>query len=316
MVRVFGAVRAARTAGAAGTAVALLAAAGCGLAGGGDGGAAAGSADSVYLSLGDSLAVGVQPDGEGGAGETRDGYTDMLYRTLRDTDSSLRHERLGCGGEDTTTFIGGGVQGCGGRYPEGSQLAEAERFLLERGDDVALVTIGIGGNNFTSCVDVAGEGADAAASVDEDCVDDGMERLELEAPEIAGRLADAAAPGTQLVGMTYFNPFAAALLIDGGDGAGAGGGAELAEYGAGVLEEMNGILRDAYGDAGFAVADVAEAFDSGQIRGGDGADAPPAAAEAACDYTWMCDPDRGPDVHTNPAGARLIAETFADAAGS
>lgn len=311
------------------------------------------SGERYYLSLGDSLAVGVQPDGEGGFEETTDGYTDALYRTLKDERPSLRHERMGCGGEDTTTFKDGGLELCGERYTEGTQLAQAERFLEEHRGQVDLVTVDIGGNNFTGCVDLGGGGPEAPegavaepeepeegedsgdggtpdVELDRDCVEDGLERLEEEVPEITSRLRAAAGPDVQIIGMTYYNPFLAALLLedsaaDGGEdgdeegeGAQDGGGDgdspaedELVDYATDVLVEMNDILRTSYSDAGMQVADVEEAFESENFEVPEDGDSDmPTNVQYICDYTWMCNTEDGPDIHTNQAGAQHIAQTF------
>ena len=76
---------------------------------------------TYYLSLGDSLAAGQQPTGDWSRG-----YADQLYQWEKLRHPTLRHEKLGCaGGETTTTFRFGGI--C--TYPHGSQLAEAMAFL-------------------------------------------------------------------------------------------------------------------------------------------------------------------------------------------
>jgi len=295
-----------------------LAASGCAAeqapAGGSSGsGGSQGAAERYYLSLGDSLSVGIQPDGEGGQKETPDGYTDALFRSLHDRDPSLRHERMGCAGEDTGTFLSGGLKECGERYAGKSQLAWAEGFLERNRDRVDLVTVDIGGNNFLGCVALEGAaGPGQEVSVDRQCVQDGLDRLEEEAPEIASRLRAAAGPDVQLVGMTYYNPFLAARLLgDAVELEGAGGPEELADYSTEVLDEANGVLRTAYTDAGFEVADAAEAFgteDSGVPEGSE--TGIPANVQAVCDYTWMCDTSAGPDIHTNQAGALRIAGAF------
>ncbi|NYI96161.1 lysophospholipase L1-like esterase [Streptomonospora nanhaiensis] len=300
------------------------------------------SGKHYYVSLGDSLAVGVQPTADGGLEETRDGYTDVLYRRLYDRDSTLEHRRMGCGGEDTTTFVEGGTDLCEGRYAEESQLAAAERFLGRHRDRVDLVTVGIGANNFTGCVLDAVEGAEGTEGagaepsagsgvvtgldgIDRDCVADGLERLEAELPVIARRLRGAAGPDTRIVGMTYYNPFLAALLLEDAGAAGAGpgtGGAdgaagaeprrsEAVDYATGVFEDMNRVITDAYTAEDIAVADVAGAFASGDTSVPAGSETGmPANVERVCDHTWMCNLAVGPDIHTNPAGAALIADAF------
>jgi lysophospholipase L1-like esterase len=299
------------TAALAATAVAA-AAAGCSPGGGGE--EAAG--EHYYVSLGDSLAVGVQPGDEGPV-ETSEGYTDVLYRDLYGTDSGLRHERMGCSGEDTTTFTEGGLPDCA--YAEGSQLRAAEAFLADHHGEVDLVTVGIGANNFTGCAQRDDGTVDT--DVDTACVEDGLRRLEEEAPRIAERLRDAAGPDVEIVGMTYYNPFLAALLVEdvneqisgGADGPEADepSNRDLAAYSTEVLERANGTLVDAYTAEDIEVADVAAAFDSADTAvPEDSVTGMPANVQRICDYTYMCDTALGPDIHTNEAGAREIARVF------
>ncbi|GAA1082938.1 GDSL-type esterase/lipase family protein [Nocardiopsis metallicus] len=305
-----------------------------GCSGGGD--AEPTTTQSFYLSLGDSLTVGVQPDEDGRAQETAEGYTDVLYRELKDADSTLQHERMGCGGEDTTTFIEGGIAGCDTRYEAGSQLEQAEEFLREHGDRVDLVTLTIGGNNFTNCVDGTG-GQDELSvediGVNEECVADGLERLETEVPLIAERLTEAAGPDTQIIAMTYYNPFLALALLEepeaeatededgeAGDGE-AEDGAEavpsedadegLAARTVEILGEVNESLTASYRAAGIDVADVDTVFEGANTEVPAGSDTGmPVNLQRICDLTWMCNVARGPDIHTNLAGAQAIAEVF------
>ena len=300
-----------------------------GCSGGGDDAPA--TAQSFYLSLGDSLTVGVQPDEDGRVQETPDGYTDVLYRTLKDADSTLQHERMGCGGEDTTTFIEGGIAGCDTRYEAGSQLEQAEEFLREHGDRVELVTLTIGGNNFTNCVDGTG-GQDELSveniGVNEECVADGLERLETEVPLIAERLTEAASPDTQIIAMTYYNPFLALALLEepeaeateDEDGE-AEDGAEavpsedadegLAARTVEILGEVNESLTASYRAAGIDVADVDTVFEGANTEvPADSDTGMPVNLQQICDLTWMCNVAQGPDIHTNLVGAQAIAEVF------
>ncbi|WP_343233525.1 GDSL-type esterase/lipase family protein [Streptomonospora sp. PA3] len=307
-----------------------------------------------YVSLGDSLAVGVQPRADGTPEQTSQGYPDALYRILYDRDSTLAHKRLGCGGEDTTSFVHGNLERCAERYEEGSQLAQAERFLRRNRAHTSLVTVGIGANNFTGCVLDGAQGTDGAQEsdgegsghgdsdaasgsgpepaqrleVDRECVDKGMRRLRAEMPVIAARLRDAAGPDVQIIGMNYYNPFLAALLLEdgaagggspgegaqsGGESGGGGAQSELVDYATGVFTEMNAVITESYTEAGIDVADVAEAFQSSDSEvPEDSETGMPTNVQRICDYTWMCNTARGPDIHTNQAGATEIAETFAE----
>src|SRR5499427_4365614 len=105
---------------------------------------------SYYLALGDSLAVGVQPDTAGTSIETRSGYADQLYATLRRSHQGLRLVKLGCPGETTATMINGGL--C--TYSHGSQLAAAASFLHAHRARVSLVTIDIGANDADGCINL------------------------------------------------------------------------------------------------------------------------------------------------------------------
>ena len=62
-----------------------------------------------YLSLGDSLAQGVQPTVRGRSVETSEGYADDIYATYRHLVRGLRLEKLGCPGETTTSMMNGGI---------------------------------------------------------------------------------------------------------------------------------------------------------------------------------------------------------------
>lgn len=290
---------------------------------------------SFYLSLGDSLTVGVQPDEGGQMQETAEGYTDVLYRELKDADSTLQHERMGCGGEDTTTFIGGGIAGCDTRYEAGSQLEQAEEFLREHGDQVDLVTLTIGGNNFTNCVYGVYEDSDPELELDiedigvnEECVEDGLERLETEVPVIAERLIEAAGPDTQIIAMTYYNPFLALALLEEPEAEEEASEDEEAEEGAEavpaedtdeglaartveILGEVNESLTASYEAAGIDVADVDTVFEGANTEVPADSDTEmPVNLQQICDLTWMCNVAQGPDIHTNLAGAQAIAEVF------
>jgi lysophospholipase L1-like esterase len=318
-------------------AAAAVLVAGCSGGGGGDGdgdGGGGGEADSGgghYLSLGDSLTVGVQPDEDGHPRETSDGYTDVLYRTLKEDRPRLRHERMGCGGEDTTTFMEGGLADCDERYEHGSQLEEAEAFLAGHEGGVDLVTLTIGANNFTTCVRGVNspEGRSPRSEdvdIDRVCVEEGLHRLRTETPEIAERLREAAGPDTQIIGMTYYNPYLAFLLLDEDPAQQAAASAEeaeelfpdtearsgLAEEAVDILLEVNETLTDAYREEGIDVAQVDTVFEPTNREVPEDSDTGlPANLQNVCDLTWMCDGERGPDIHPNEEGAREIAAVFA-----
>src|SRR3954447_10572666 len=81
----------------------------------------------VYLSLGDSLAAGSQPDARGVDHPTGYGYASVLGRRLAKVYPGLRTLRLSCGGARTGSLISGGAS-CQ-RRGEPGQLVQAERIL-------------------------------------------------------------------------------------------------------------------------------------------------------------------------------------------
>src|SRR5205807_4843384 len=118
----------------------------------------AGAAPHYYLSLGDSLAQGVQPNAAGVSVETAQGYPDQLFATLSIRYPGLRLVKLGCPGESSTSMITGKgnsfatVAGC--KPAGGTQLKAALRFLRghHKAGEVPLITIDIGANDVDGCV--------------------------------------------------------------------------------------------------------------------------------------------------------------------
>ena len=154
----------------------------------------------VYVALGDSLAAGYQP---GGTELRETAYPALTAGRLAGEGPELEVENLGCSGETTTSLIEGGK--CD--FDEASQLAQAESVLRQRGNDVALVTIDIGGNDLLRCVR-------GGAEVDTSCVADGVQTVEKNLPTILGRLRSAAGDDVPVLVLGYYNPWLAAKALD------------------------------------------------------------------------------------------------------
>ena len=254
---------------------------------------AASGAPVYYLSLGDSLAQGVQPNSSGQSVITNQGYADDLYRVEHFQVHGLKLEKLGCPGETTHTMIDGGI--CS--YTSGSQLGDAVAFLETH--NVAFVTIDIGANNVDGCVSPSG--------VDPACIGAGVAAAESDLPVILTALRTAA-PTVPVYAMNYYDPFLAAWLQ--GPSGQALAGASLTLAG-----EFNGLLQTVYGLFGVPVANVAGAFLTS-----DTSTIPflnvPVNVFAVCSLTWMCAPAPvGPNIHANVAGYGIIAATFARTIG-
>ena len=104
-----------------------------------------------YVSLGTSLAVGVQPDENGENQLTDEGYADQLHGLLRLKNRRLQLVKLGCPGETSTAMIRGGKHLL--RHWPTSQLGEAVAFLQANPGAVALVTLDIGANDLLTCAE-------------------------------------------------------------------------------------------------------------------------------------------------------------------
>jgi lysophospholipase L1-like esterase len=265
-----------------------------------------------YLSLGDSLAQGIQPDAAGLDMNTDQGYADQLYAIEKQKIPGLKLVKLGCGGETTTSFLTGRgnsadalLLGC--NPAGGSQMTAAERFLRShrRRGEVALLTLDIGANDVDGC--------GSRGAIDATCVIRGAERVSTNLPVIMRRLRHAAAPGTPMASMTLYNPFLQLYLTPGGRAEAVASD----EYARNVNEGLARLYRA----GGFRVARVDSAFRTYDLSrktslAGQRHPVPVAVAEV-CRLTWMCAPAPvGPNIHANQAGYGVIARVFARAFGS
>lgn len=251
---------------------------------------------SYYLSLGDSLSVGVQPDAAGKSLPTDQGYANQLYAALRVGDPGLRLVKLGCSGETTVTMINGGI--CS--YPGGSQLAAALGFLRAHRRQVSLITIDIGANDPDSCISrpsVAGLAS---------CVGKSIPEAVANLAKILTRLRQADA-SARIVAMNYYLP-ALAEWRNGLVGRALARLSELAAVG------YNTLLVDDYKAAGVRVANVFSAFHTADFGGQvtlPGFGRLPRNVAAICQWTWECAASpRGPNEHPNQAGYAVITRAF------
>ena len=256
------------------------------------GGSSADKAKLYYLSLGDSLASGVQPIGDpDDLFRTDRGYADQLLQTARARYPKLSLEKLGCPGETTTTMVEGGI--CS--YDHGSQLEEAISFLQGHRQFVAFITIDIGANDFNCAGGY--------------CIEQGVQSIQVNLPSIVATLREAAGPNIPIVGMTLYNPFLANWLT-------GPEGQQLAIASASqLMGPVNFVTRSIFEAGGARVADVEAEFSSNdfstQVDLGGGLIVPLNVARI-CMWTWVCAPaPYGPDNHANEAGYAALARAFA-----
>lgn len=256
---------------------------------------------SYYLALGDSLSQGVQPDAVGASVETPQGYPGQVYAVLSRTHPGLRLVTMGCPGETTITMIRGGM--C--RYPGGSQLADAVAFLRAHRGHVLLITIDVGANDPEQC----GVRPNIVTIVS--CIGTGVPDAVTNLTTIMTRLNAAAGPGVRTVGMNYYLP----ALAEWRQGLPGQAVAWVAER---LAAGYNDLLARVYTRAGARVADVFNAFDTGNFSRKvtlPGVGTLPRNVALICQWTWECAaPPRGPNQHANQAGYQAIARTFLQAA--
>ena len=251
---------------------------------------------TFYLSLGDSLAQGVQPNSMGVSVETKAGYPNQLATALHQTNPTLRLVKLGCPGETTKTMINGGI--C--TYSAGSQLAQAVSFLKQHAAKTQLVTIDIGANDLNKCVALPTLPQIAR------CLGNVIPRVVKRLGVIMTALRGAYS-GT-IIGMSYYVPQLAGWLE------GTMAGRQLARAGVVLGGAFNTDLTNVYTAFSTPVADVFTAFRTKDFK--DRVNTPafgtlPLNVATLCSYTWMCAaPPVGPNEHANVLGYGVIANTF------
>ena len=248
-------------------------------------------ATHYYLSLGDSLSMGVQPVGSPTNNQPLPGgYADQLWEKERGQYADLQLVKLGCPGESTTTMIGGGGQ-CA--YDHGSQLNEAVSFLHAHHRFVAFVTIDIGFGDFACMTDIS-------------CLGQGYTQIAANLPTILSALRAAAGPDVPIVGTTIYDPFLAYWL--------AGPQGQQLAY-ASVYQAvlpLNQMLTATYLAGTAKVADVEGAFFTTEW------DPPilttmgplPKNVATVCAWSWACVAGNN---HANLAGYHVMADAFESA---
>lgn len=252
-------------------------------------------ATDYYLSLGDSLSVGFQPDADGGHA-TDHGFDHDLVAAI---ERGFRLTELGCPGETTATMINGGI--CTYAGGATSQLAAAVAFLTAHRGHVPLVTITIGANDVENCA--------SATGIDAACVQQGFADIQANLPVIVGALRAAdSGVHTRFIGLNEYDPFLAAFLQ-------GTAGQQLATESATVVDQLNGLLAGVYRVAGFRVADVSAAFRTDDFTDQaalPGVGAVPVNVATICELTFQCTAaPLGPNIHPTDAGYRVMARAVA-----
>jgi lysophospholipase L1-like esterase len=277
----------------------------------------AGSGSSTYyVSLGDSLSVGIQPNAQGDQLITHQGYVNDLYVHYRSQIPQLVLKEMGCPGDDTANVISGqGNAAAAAAFhcdrKDGSQLNAAVAFIRAHRSAVKLITVDIGANDINDCLNptVYAKGLGDAIS----CINQGEQSIATNLPKILDALKRVAAPGTTLVGGDIYDPFLGGLLVNNTLVA------NVANQSLALITKINSEIAYADANAGFKTADVADAFftySTTKVRAPSLGGAANRDLVVLCSYTYVCTKaPQGPNVHPDAAGYRAMAGAFEGVVG-
>jgi len=258
---------------------------------------------TIYLSLGDSLAAGIQADAMGNNIETNEGYADQLFARLQAENPDLTLTKLGCPGETSTSFITGGVCDYGAA---GTQFQAAYNFIQENLGKIALITIDLGANDLLACVDPMTQQIDLA------CVEETFtETVPGNLGQILTVLQAATGDTAPIIGMNYYNIFLRAWFFM------PPIGMQLAMDSAELADGGNMSLELSYGAFDVPVADVASAYMTDDFTTmvpfplPPPFDMVPINVATLCSLTFNClPPPAMPNIHPNTEGYAVIADAF------
>ncbi len=233
-----------------------------------------------YLALGNSLAFGIQANGDYDHGYVADLFQDVQHEGVQ------AMANMACPGETSVTFRTGQCPLSQLRkYPyTGPQLTAALAFLQAHRGQVSPVTFDIGANdvlpdiNPSTCqVDINKFQADLAT------LDSNLKGTIL--PQLHDALTVNGYSTGDLVMMNYYDPYQ-----------------NLCPHSVPLIHMLNQHLaNDVHGFG--VIVNVFDAFGGAKVPN-----------RNICVYTWICTPPPlGPNIHATDKGYQVIAHTFEDA---
>jgi len=268
-------------------------------------------APTFYLSLGDSYSVGFQPTAISSTDPTggTPGYTAYVANH-----EQMTLENFGCGGATTSSIIG--TIGCNQPaafnavpYPTTTQEQAALGFIAAHAGQVGLVTISIGGNDVTGCIQSNPTAAAACLTAADSKITTNVTGLVSSLNTALSSAGDTA----RIVGLTYPDVVLGAYVNPGGAAAQA-----LAAQSVQAFDLLiNPTLKSAY-TSGVPNGLFVNVTDAPFRRASSGADTPltlthktkkfgviPDAVHEICQLTYFCSLL---NIHANTRGYRFIGQ--------
>jgi len=253
--------------------------------------------DVLYLDIGASVSVGVQPTPRDPRGQpTNRGYANRLVTLEALKGVTLRLTQVGCPGESIAAMIHG-PDPCY-VYPD-TQLSDAIVFLRAHYNAVTLVTVDLGFNTLDVCFH--------NLDIDLKCVVPQLALLRQQLSVVMRSLTRAAGPHVAFIGLGHYNPYLSKSKKEGWAETFAGNSIV-------ALRLMNQSLSEVYGSFKISLADVSEVFheEDTTIIHISKKENTTANVQYECKLTWMCAPTPfGPNIHPNDAGYLAIAKAIA-----
>ena len=254
------------------------------------------------VSVGDSLAVGVQPGLDGTGRATGQGYPRQFARLLEARGIEVEEHELGCGGATSASVLDGG-RDCApsgdepydNDDPLTSQATYAEGLLSRLSGEPTIALVDVGGNDLGGCL--------RAGTPDAGCVkrigDDLRDRL----ATLLGRLR-AASPNAIVAVLELYDP-----VLGVWDRV-PHRRAEIAAFHGAFRDHVNRAISSVAAREGVRVGRLGHAM--AQDRPVDAAAGRrPAGVAAVCDLTWMCvKPPLRPDIHLRREGYAAAAQAL------
>ena len=229
---------------------------------------------NYYLSLGDSLAYGFQPNFD-----VTSGFSDDLYADLRKVGVTGEVD-YGCAGESTETMITGQCPNPELKHNTyvGSQLLAAVSFLHQHMGQVGLITLIIGSNDVFDDFDQAACQSNSNASSDLAHMDTNLKQTIL--PQLSDALRSSMnLLATRFVMLNYYNPFA-----------------KDCPNSTAFVQTLDAHLAADAAAFRIPMVDVYAAFGGNQ------------EANNICMYTWICTSFH--DIHPTIPGYRIISNAI------